>query len=101
MLNIFILIISSIPLLSLALNQEGLKFCNFPTPTNTNFGMKRIIFNGKPNTCRPDIPGWNNDWDHAIIIENGVTISNLILGESPIGTSSDIVCRGNCTLKNV
>uniref|UniRef100_A0A915LUU3 pectate lyase n=1 Tax=Meloidogyne javanica TaxID=6303 RepID=A0A915LUU3_MELJA len=102
------------PLLSLALNQEGMKFCNFPTPTSTNvttetlhitkdtnFGMKRIIFNGKPNTCRPDIPGWNNDWDHAIIIENGVTISNLILGESPIGTSSDIICRGNCTLKNV
>ncbi|CAK5086589.1 unnamed protein product [Meloidogyne enterolobii] len=113
MLNIFLLFISSIPL-SLALNQEGMKFCNFPTPTSTNvtkktlhifkdtdFGMQRIIFNGKPNTCRPDIPGWNNDWDHAIIIEDGNTISNLILGESPIGTSSDIVCKGSCTLKNV
>ncbi|CAK5086590.1 unnamed protein product [Meloidogyne enterolobii] len=114
MLNIFILIISSIPLLSLALNQKGMKFCNFPTPTSTetisttmnivkdtDFGNKRIIFNGKPNTCQPNIPGWNNDWDHAIFVEDGVTISNLILGESPIGTSSDIVCRGDCKLKNV
>nr|CAD2134453.1 unnamed protein product [Meloidogyne enterolobii] len=108
MLNIFILIISSIPLLSLALNQKGAKFCNFPTPTttetisttmnivkDTDFGNKRIIFNGKPNTCRPVIPGWTNNWDHAIIVENGVTISNLIMGESTIGTSADIICKGN------
>uniref|UniRef100_A0A915MRD9 Probable pectate lyase F n=1 Tax=Meloidogyne javanica TaxID=6303 RepID=A0A915MRD9_MELJA len=114
MLNIFILIISSIPLLSLALNQQGAKFCNFPTPTSTNvtaeplhitkdtdFGMQRIIFNGKPNTCQPNIPGWTNNWDHAIIVEDGITISNLIMGESPIGTSSDVICKGSCTFKNV
>ncbi|CAK5086600.1 unnamed protein product [Meloidogyne enterolobii] len=114
MLNIFFSIISSMPLLALALNQQGAKFCNFPTPTSTNvtkttlritkdtdFGMQRIIFNGKPNTCRPNIPGWNNDWDHAIIVENGVTISNLIMGESTIGTSADIICKGSCTLKKI
>ncbi|CAK5091239.1 unnamed protein product [Meloidogyne enterolobii] len=113
----FVIIISIVfllPLLSLALNHEGAAFCKFPKPTstqtitktmtivkNTDFEMKRIIFNGKRDTCRKNIPGWTNNWDHAIIVENGVTISNLILGESPIGTSSDIICKGSCTLKNV
>ncbi|CAK5040614.1 unnamed protein product [Meloidogyne enterolobii] len=109
MLNIFI-IISFMPLLSLAVNQEGMKFCNFPKPSctevitqtkyvkeDTDFGMKRIIFNSKKGTCNRNL----EVWEDAIIIDNNATISNLILGESPIGTASSITCKGSCTLKNV
>ncbi|KAL7076079.1 hypothetical protein ACQ4LE_004366 [Meloidogyne hapla] len=98
------------PKISLALNTEGAKFCNFPKPTSTeeitktirltedkDFGNKRIIFNGKRGTCYSKDP----KWEQAIILEDGVTISNLTLGESPIGTSADIMCKGSCTLKNV
>ncbi|KAL7076077.1 hypothetical protein ACQ4LE_004364 [Meloidogyne hapla] len=99
------------PKLSLAFNTKGAKFCNFPKPTSTevrtetlklskdkDFGNKRIIFNGKKGTCRYSN---NPQWEQAIILEDGVTISNLILGESPIGTASDIMCKGSCTLRNV
>lgn len=98
------------PKISLALNKEGAKFCNFPTPTstevrtkiifvtnNTDFGYKRIIFNGERGTCNPKV----ERWEQAMIIGDGLTVSNLIMGESPIGTASDIVCMGSCTLKNV
>ena len=108
---IIISIISFMPLLSFALNNEGTEFCNFPKPMGTivtnktffvkdhrDFGMQRIIYNAQKGTCNPDIP---KNWDSVIIIKDGGSISNLILGESPDGTSSDVNCLGSCTLKNV
>uniref|UniRef100_A0A1I8BNN6 Probable pectate lyase F n=1 Tax=Meloidogyne hapla TaxID=6305 RepID=A0A1I8BNN6_MELHA len=95
------------PKISLALNKEGAKFCNFPTPTstevrtkiifvtnNTDFGYKRIIFNGERGTCNPKV----ERWEQAMIIGDGLTVSNLIMGESPIGTASDIIVEGGGAL---
>ncbi|CAK5086593.1 unnamed protein product [Meloidogyne enterolobii] len=105
------LIIIFMPLFSLTLNLEGAKFCNFPTPTGTNvtdktffinghkdFGGQRIIYNGQKGTCNPNIP---KNWESVIIIQDGGSVSNVILGASPDGTSSDICCLGSCTLNNV
>uniref|UniRef100_A0A1I8BMY7 Probable pectate lyase F n=1 Tax=Meloidogyne hapla TaxID=6305 RepID=A0A1I8BMY7_MELHA len=99
-------------MLSFGLNKKGAKFCNFPctcsTQTitkglfinnHTDFGMRRIIFNGKKGTCNSTIRP--PSWETAITIKDGGSISNLILGSSPIGTAYDIQCLGSCTLKNV
>uniref|UniRef100_A0A914L3P4 Probable pectate lyase F n=1 Tax=Meloidogyne incognita TaxID=6306 RepID=A0A914L3P4_MELIC len=109
MLNILILIISFIS--SLAINQDGAKFCNFPKPSSTNytntgkvisgyndFKMQRIILQGSPGTCNPKIP---KQWNSLFTVKDGGTVANLILGVAPDGTSADISCMGSCTLKNV
>uniref|UniRef100_A0A1I8BNN1 Probable pectate lyase F n=1 Tax=Meloidogyne hapla TaxID=6305 RepID=A0A1I8BNN1_MELHA len=94
-----------------AFNHDGAKFCEFPTPSktittsktffinnHTDFKMQRIIFNGQKGTCNPNIP---KQWDSVIIIEDGGSISNVILGESPEGTAADVNCIGSCNLTNV
>ncbi|KAL7076469.1 hypothetical protein ACQ4LE_004371 [Meloidogyne hapla] len=99
------------PSIALALNTKGATFCKFPTPSktittsktyfinnHTDFKMQRIIFNGQKGTCNPKIP---KQWDSVIVIQDGGSVSNLILGESPDGTAADINCMGSCTLTNV
>ncbi|KAF7636108.1 hypothetical protein Mgra_00004553 [Meloidogyne graminicola] len=107
-----ILINSFFNLNSFGLNTQGAKFCKFPTPKSTNittkgffisgnydFGMQRIIYNGgSKNTCNKNI---QKQWDSVITIQNGGSISNVILGVSPEGISADINCMGSCTLNNV
>ena len=113
MLNIFILIISFMSILSIELNREGARFCNFPKASRNNvtktgfyvrgdqdvdFGMQRIRLNGNPGTCNPKIP---KQWGSVITVADGGTVRNVILGVSSDGTSADINCMGSCTLKNV
>uniref|UniRef100_A0A915CRE9 Probable pectate lyase F n=1 Tax=Ditylenchus dipsaci TaxID=166011 RepID=A0A915CRE9_9BILA len=60
---------------------------------NTDFGMKRL-------TAGPKVGGSGvNLNDQAILIlEPGVTVSNLIIGKPG---AKGIDCKGSCTLKNV
>ncbi|CAK5086581.1 unnamed protein product [Meloidogyne enterolobii] len=113
MLNIFILIISFISILSIELNREGARFCNFPKASRNNvtntgfyvkggedvdFGMQRIRLNGNPGTCNSKIP---KQWGSVITVADGGTVRNVILGVSLDGTAADINCMGSCTLKNI
>lgn len=100
-------------ILSIELNREGARFCNFPKASRNNvtktgfyvrgdqdvdFGMQRIRLNGNPGTCNPKIP---KQWGSVITVADGGTVRNVILGVSSDGTAADINCMGNCTLKNV
>ncbi|KAF7637469.1 hypothetical protein Mgra_00002988 [Meloidogyne graminicola] len=97
---------------SLEINKDGKRFCNFPKASSVNntnkaffisghydFGMQRIIYtSANKGTCNPNIP---KQWDSVITIQDGGSISNVILGVSPDGTSADINCLGSCKLTNV
>ncbi|KAF7625937.1 hypothetical protein Mgra_00009884 [Meloidogyne graminicola] len=90
---------------SLEINKDGKRFCNFPKASSVNntnkaffisghydFGMQRIIYtSANKGTCNPNIP---KQWDSVITIQDGGSISNVILGVSPDGTSADINCLG-------
>jgi hypothetical protein len=81
----------------------------FPTATTTTglpaartiaagekFDGKMIQWDRKPSTCNGQ--GEGGDKDALFILEDGATLSNVIVGPN---NGEGIHCKGKCTLNNV